>query len=201
MRTIAVFAFISIASAAMSQSVLVRQNGSTSEFFYTTNPTDVDLQNAINACSPGDTLILPGVTFVCGDNIVVDRSMVILGAGYDMTGATVDGPTFISFSSNLDDLRVTAADVELHGLWVDGARTWFQNDANGIVAERCRFQELDLGTQFSPGPSNVTLRQCVVDGSVENGNANNVSLYNCFVARVRLFEFQNVLVDHCILES
>lgn len=174
-------------SICTSQSVACIQNGG-STFDYSGN-----IHTIIGNATSGDTIILPGATYATTSTVIIDKPLVIIGAGYypDSTGAT--GQTVIDFNAPFIGFAIHtgADDFEMHGVEIQGT-TRIGTSPNGsttnvdnILFNRCYLGDVDLGvsvlgTPFS-GATNVKFRECIIDHISAFGIAGGCTVDNCII--------------------
>ena len=167
------------------QGVIARQHQGNSTFFYVTSFIGAEIQSAINACDPsgGDTLILPGGTFTLtgSTDLLIDRPIVVIGAGYLSASNPVTGSTVIGGTNDVD-LVLSAAGSSFFGLDFDmgGAGVVFANSGTMNVSfSRCDFGTVFLGTTGAGSVnSQIHFRECQI-GNMSGYDATSVTIDNC----------------------
>ena len=178
-----------LAYARAQQGVIVKQSGGESAFIYTSTFLGSDLSAAIAQCNPlgGDTLILPGGTpfnlIGTNNSLVIDRPIVIIGAGYLASSNTVTNTTAIIGSNNIV-LMNGAEGTSIHGIdfRLGGGMVNFTNDGTQNVSFfRCTLPEVRLG-DTGPGMMNsqIHFQECLL-GGLRGYDATSVTVDNCIL--------------------
>lgn len=194
----ALFLMLVTVTGIKSQAVIARQSSGHTTFRYI-NPDNVNgqydgarIQEAILACSAGDTLYLPGETFQLASNITIDRKVVIIGTGINpdsamnVQGANVTRLNSINNTNKIIYFDGTGANnSELHGLSLGeevivtiGSTQALQN-VSGLKFNRCEFGwfvNLGYNPNTTSTANNILFKNCIFRRSVDVRKASNVSL-------------------------
>lgn len=173
---------------AFATDVIVRQSNGQSYFFYDTAGVQDEtiLQAAINACSNGDTLYLPGVEydFNTSGNLLVDRSIVIIGTGINPDSNSIGTDiTRMNDSGGRIYINSGADGVEFHGIYFDiniyVGNSPSNSDVSGILFSRCYIYSFYAGP-FSGTNSarNIEIRECFIENIGAGDDAVNVIIAN-----------------------
>lgn len=169
------------------QGVIVKQSAGVSTFFYTSTFSGDDIEAALDQCNPlgGDTLLLPGGTFhLVGtvNNLVIDRPVVIIGAGYSDASNSTTTSTVISGTNDVV-LYHNSDGTSIHGIDFDmsNGRVYFVNSSTQNVSFfRCRFRRLDLGDGSFGVNSQIHIQECWME-SFRGSDATSVTVDNCII--------------------
>lgn len=180
--------------------VVIVENGVSPELY-------TDLQTAISAAQSGDKLYLSGgIHNMDGDDVIVDKPLEIIGAGFDIDTLVATGATIIRGDLTL----VTGADnCILRGFKVEdgsldiGSGLSSTDDISNLFAELCWFEDgidfSDSGNTQNP-PDMIYIQHCVFDNAAIF-YATNVFLQNCLVFGDLTTAYNGVTVDHCMFED
>ncbi len=158
--TLIILGFFTLAYS--QQRVALHHNDSTT-IFTGSSP----LVAAYNAAASGDTIYVPGGSF--GMPSYFNKSLTIFGTGHypDTTAAT--GKTILT--GNLE-IRNGADSLWLEGLEVTGSiYTSSNHKIDYITINRCRFSSLSIPGNLTTPCNYLTVRECVIDGSISFQNA------------------------------
>jgi hypothetical protein len=131
--------------------------------------------DAYDQAVDGDTLYLSGGSFT--PPLLVDKGLIILGAGYhpEFTSATL--PTQISANLNIG---ANASNLYMEGLLLSSSIQAVNTDGlSGVSIRRCRI-EGSLNVQGTGSNSNFGVSECIIDGGVDIFALNNSSFANNF---------------------
>lgn len=191
-----------------AQDVITIQNGANSEFRYLPNNNNT-LTSVIQDAQPGDTIILPGVTYTCNGNITLDKPLTIIGTGIHPDSATVAGAgvTKILFNYPYDFFITKDADnSSIIGIEFDDSNNpdvkvtakSGNDNLNGLTFERCKMPRLFLGSAYnaSNDAQNVQIVNCVIN-NLDMEQATNVSVNNSVIVE-SVSGIQTVEMHNCI---
>jgi hypothetical protein len=166
-----------------------------------------DLQAAISVAQSGDKLYLSGGTHnLDGDDVIIDKTLEIIGAGFDMDTLVATGSTVIrgdlTLINGADNCVLRGFKVE-DGLLDIGSGAGSTDDISDLYAELCWFED---GIDFSDsgngnGPPDLFLIRHCVFGNAAIFYATNVVLQNCLVFGDLTTAYNGVTVDHCLFED
>ena len=193
--------FLLIASFAFTQAttVLVESVGGTTAYS--------DLQTALSAAQNGDKIYLSGgIHNPDGDNVIVNKQLEIVGAGFDLDTLVATNASIIRGNLTLVN---GASNCILRGFKVEdgkldiGSGLSSTDDVTNIFAELCWFEEgidfSDSGNAQAP-PSVFLIRHCAF-GDVAVFYALDVTIQNCLVFGNLTTAYNGVVVDHCLFEN
>lgn len=130
---------------------------------------------AYNDATDGDTLYLSGGSFTPPS--LVDKGVLIFGAGYHPEYTTATLPTQISANFNIG---VNADNLYLEGLLISASvQSINTGGLSGVSIRRCRI-EGGLNVIGTGTNSNFGVTECVIDGLVDLSALNNSSFTNSF---------------------
>lgn len=132
---------------------------------------------ALDASLEGDTIYLPGGNFNIG-NVVIDKKLVLVGAGHYPQYSLATGIT----SLQGEIILVTGADhSQLHGFYLTGnirlGNSLENQQVNNISITRCSINELRLNYDGSANPTtsqNIMVMENVIRGQLYGGYAQYV---------------------------
>lgn len=133
--------------------------------------------NAYTNASNGDTIYLPGGSFV--PPVSIDKGIKVFGAGHYPDSTAVTGKTFINGNLLFQD---NADNFQMEGIEVLGNVDFAENIAvNQIVIKYCKISGAFNvpGNSLNPS-SNLMFINSVFIGDVTFSNAVNCAMYNCF---------------------
>lgn len=153
-----------------AQDVIARQHNGQTYFHYGTQPySDIWLQSVFNACSSGDTVYLPGVTFQCSNPVTLSAGIVLIGTGIHPDSVSVYGANLTKIlSTNSHPFYIIngANNAELHGITFGGTifkvgSTAANQNLSGLKLVRCEFDEdVVLAFNVQNTSSNFTIQNC-----------------------------------------
>lgn len=188
-------------SAMMGQAVtvVVESGGITTTYS--------DLQTAISAASGGDRLYLSGgIHNPDGDDIIINKPLEILGAGFDLDTLVATNASIIrgdlTLVNGADNCILRGFKVENGSLDI-GSGLSSTDDISNLFAELCWFEQgidfSDSGSSQAP-PSTFLIRHCAFE-DVAIFYAQNVTLQNCLIFGNLTTAYNGVVVDHCLFEN
>ncbi|MEO8066674.1 MAG: hypothetical protein ABI599_03165 [Flavobacteriales bacterium] len=191
------------------QGVMVKQSAGVSTFIYTSAFLGDDIEAAIALCNPlgGDTLILPGGSFNLtgiNNNLLIDRPVVLIGAGYYDPSNLVTTSTVITGLNDVVLLN-NADGTSIHGIDFDmnGGSVYFSNAGTQNVSFfRCEFTGLEFGTTGAGAVnSQIHVQECVI-GSMNGWSATSVTIDNCvFGSAPQGFFTGGLTMRNCVVHS
>lgn len=168
---------------------------------------------------PGDTIILPGGAISC-PNIVIDKTLTLIGAGILQSGTPVTGVTqWTSTTPNQGTspgfyIQSGGAGSSFHGIEFNSSVRFSGGNTPTFSATfvRCSLRGgLYLSTfgQFSiwsACPANLTLKQCLITGinyGASSTPVTNLQVLNCFIAEsvgvTGTNAASSTLVNQCVI--
>lgn len=155
---------------AQTQTALV-SNGVTTMFGSATQFAD-----AYNAAADGDTIYLPGGPIAA---VTIDKSIAIYGAGYHPDSTQATSATYltggITFHQNADSASITG--VEVNG----GISTYYNHKVDYLTISRCNFKSLGFSGNATTPCEHVTVKECIIRGSINLQNATRCNISNNIV--------------------
>ncbi len=154
---------------------------------------------AYNAAASGDTIYLPGGTFVLPDTI--RKTVHVFGAGHYPAFTATTGETILTGELKL---FAGAGNSRFEGVHFANAVTFLNNQAvNNVVFRRCRIsgQIYYVGTSPYNTPSENTLfTECVLvfTGEQYFTNGRNITITNCISNSYTLTNMNYGIVANCI---
>jgi hypothetical protein len=133
--------------------------------------------DAYNAAADGDTIYLPGGPV---DRVyTIDKRIAIFGAGYHPDSTMATSKTYITsgfyFQQNADSASITG--VEVNG----GISTYNNHKVDYLVISRCKVTGIGFGGNGSTPCEHVTVKECIVAGSINLVNATYSNVSNNIV--------------------
>lgn len=195
--------------------VITKLSGGVSTFYYDVN----ELNSIVNDAVDNDTIILPGGPINLNGSLVVDKKLVLIGAGIQMAGTPVTGVTTLIGTNVGGFQEIVAVESAGAGSMFTGINfqapfrfVGFGNEAPAFSAtfERCMFSSGFALSAFAspvvpPSASNVTVKQCIILGEVSastNSAPQNLLIENCILAGGLSFGAGNIAtaqVTQCLL--
>ena len=152
--------------------------------------------DAYTAAQPGDTIYLSGGSFA--NPPLMDKRLLIFGAGYHPTGAAVTNPTLLTGAFNLGD---NADNLMIQGVqFMAGIHAGNNVPVTFITIKRSRidggihFQ----GTRATPSTNNAFV-ECVIIGDVNLHNVTNSSITNSIVQNQIVNSYSNSFMNNILL--
>ncbi|MFW6328447.1 MAG: hypothetical protein ACOC2F_09070, partial [Bacteroidota bacterium] len=181
--------------------VIAVQNDDAPQFFTV-------LEEAIDYAEDGDTLYLPGGSFLLMSEI--DKELHFVGAGHYPDSAS--GGIITKIIGNVY-LTSGADSCSFEGLYLDAIilanGSGYTNfiSLSGLDIIRCSFDGITLGGSYSNANNddnnvrNIYITECVLRNEIQGKNAKSVLLEkNIFTAPIRNFN-GSVTISHCIFLS
>ena len=134
------------------------------------------VEDAVNAASEGDTIMLDGSAYNYGD-ITLDKQLVLIGNGYNLVeNGIATESTLVAIASQV---IINAAKCVIQGLCVSGDvyGGYIKINTPQAVINRCYIgKDIVIGE----GADNCIIHQCRIRGSIGNGyvNTNNHQITN-----------------------
>lgn len=141
----------------------------------------VDVQNAVNAMSNGDTVVIPAGSANWADTLNVDKLLTIQGAGVNSTVITYTGGDqtehHITVTGNGGDtlLRITGIsfDGNSHG---GGIKVWGP-DKHNVRVDHCSFTDCCYTTYVNSYVRGVWFQGHAIYGVIDHNTFTNCSTY------------------------
>ncbi len=176
--------FSYIAANAQNDIAVVRPD--TTAFFY-------KIADAVTYAQSGDTIYLPGRSFV--ESITITKELHIIGTGHYIDSTQASGRTAlygtITFQNGSDN-------TSIEGLFINNDIVISNGHvSSNISIQRCSFYNLGFNYGEVTG---LLISECIQRGTVINGNSNhkNVLIEKC-IMNGELNRFENAtLVTNCI---
>lgn len=132
--------------------------------------------DAYNAATDGDTIYLPGGAVT---SVTIDKRIAIFGAGYHPDSTMATSKTYITsgltIKQNADSASITG--VEVNG----GINTTNNHKVDYLVISRCKVKGIGFGGNGSTPCEHVTVKECIIRGSINLGNATYSNISNNIV--------------------
>ncbi|HDR89778.1 MAG TPA: hypothetical protein ENN63_09165 [Bacteroidetes bacterium] len=147
-----------------AQQTVVRQNQGTAAVYGGATP----LIDAYEEAQPGDTLYLSGGSFAAPN--LIDKQLVIFGAGFHPDSTQATSPTSISNTSFL--VGENADNLHLEGLEFQCIEKYYPVQVDNLAIVRCRITgnpSIDMGKNGTASvvSNNLLIMHCVVEGYVD----------------------------------
>lgn len=207
--TLLVLACIAYVTSHAQQGVMVKQSAGVSTFIYTNTFLGDDIEAAIAQCNPlgGDTLILPGGSFNLtgiNNNLLIDRPVVLIGAGYwdasnlVTTSTVITGLNDVVLLDNADGTKIHGIDFDMNG----GSVYFTNSGTQNVSFFRCEFTGLEFGTTGAGAVnSQIHVQECVI-GSMNGWSATSVTIDNCvFGSAPQGFFTGGLTMRNCVVHS
>ncbi|HNR53788.1 MAG TPA: hypothetical protein PKJ19_01375 [Flavobacteriales bacterium] len=206
--------FSTLFSLAHAQVITKLSNG-TSTFYYNVD----DLVAIVQGAAANDTIILPGGPINLNGSLIIDKKLILIGAGMLNSGTPITGTTTI-IGTNVGGFQEVVAILSSGaGSRITGINfqapvqfTGFGNNAPAFSAsfERCMFSgSLALSVFASPvvppSASNVSLKQCIIQQGITcstNTAPQGLLVENCIITGGINFGAANIAsaqVTQCII--
>jgi hypothetical protein len=203
MKLFFILVFVTTGSMlAFSQSVITRISGGQTEFYYSTVNNVEFIQNVIDNAEHGDTIILPGGLFnINSNNLVINKRLVIFGAGIHLDSTAVTGRTILETKNGWKILLTSGANqVEFHGISFTLGSVQVNDAVSGLTFVRCDFYllRLDSANGYNSKVSNLLLKECVINFYVEIDGADNVLITNSVIKGL-FWAQSSITVKNCLL--
>lgn len=174
MKTIYLLSFLLVVSftSTAQQKVALNRNGTT-EIFGGSNP----FNDAYLAAISGDTIYLPGGNLPYPATI--DKKLVIIGAGHYPSVTVATNRTVLNGSLTIGE---NADNLHLEGIDISGGITFaYNHKVDGVVIKRCRTYSIGYSGNGSTPCFNNTIRECVINSTIDFSNAKSLSFSNNIV--------------------
>ena len=147
------------------------------------------LRALVAEARPGDTLYLPGGFLDLGGDLVIERRLHVVGAGFRTDTAAATGATVLTGGRLI--LTTGASDGSLTGIWLRGRLQLGTDSATNGLSQysltRCRFGD-EVWLSFCPDTScpgrgeTLILAENVFDGHIRGADGlRNIALQNNFI--------------------
>lgn len=187
-------AMLIIGLSLTAQGRFVIQNGGNSQVFTT-------FQSAFTALAEGDTLYIPGGTYVIGD-INIDKKVTFIGAGHypAYTGAT--GQTILQGNIRF----ITGADYSLiQGIYLTGGINIGTSDSNQGVSfltiSRSNLNGIRLYASSPSTAHNIHITENIIRGTIDGGNAQQVLVEKNIANNIANFNNNVVVANNIFLQT
>jgi hypothetical protein len=189
-----ILAFCSTSFYSFSQNNFVLQNNTAVSVFN-------NLTDAYNAANSGDTLYLPGGTFI--SPAIIDKSLVWYGVGHypDSTQATF--PTIISnsvtFTGNCDNSFISG--IFFQGFVSFGSAA---ENATNVTLKRCRINgALTLKQLLTPADIGFIISECITQSGINGNYASGCLIEKTILSGGKKYfsRFDNTLFNRVISTS
>jgi hypothetical protein len=184
---------LALSISLSAQGRFVIQNGENSQV-YTTFPS------AFAALVDGDTLYIPGGTYVIGD-INIDKKVVFIGAGHYPAYTSASGQTIlqgnIRYITGSDYSRLEG--VHLTGSVLIGTNASNQN-VNFLTISRCNLNGIKLFASNPATAQNIHITENVIRGAIDGGNAQQVLIEKNIVTNIYVFNNNVVISNNIVLQ-
>jgi len=188
------FLLLVLTSASAYGQVITRLSNGQSHFYYDVS----DLVGVVANANPNDTIILPGGPINLEGSLLIDKPLVLIGAGVSSPGTPVTGITTLIgtwVAGGYEEVVITfpGRTSSLHGIEFQAPVKFagFGNNdpAFSFAFLRCVFAgSFALGGWASPvtppAASNVTVKQCIFLEGISNSGSTapqGFTVTNCFI--------------------
>lgn len=171
MKTMFLLSFLLVVGFTLTaqQKVALNRNGTT-EIYGGSNP----FNDAYLAASSGDTIYLPGGNLPYPATI--DKKLVIIGAGHYPNTTVATNRTVLNGSLSIGE---NADNLHLEGIDITSTLSFNTNHkVDGVVIKRCRINSIGYSGNGSTPCINNTIRECVINSSIDFSNAKSLLLSN-----------------------
>jgi hypothetical protein len=192
MKKILISMLMLVVSLSLSaQGRFVIQNGENSQVYTT-------FQNAFAALVDGDTLYIPGGTYIIGD-INIDKKVTMVGAGHYPAHTTATGLTILQGNIRF----ITGSDYShIQGFYLTGGIQLGTSSSNQAVSyitiSRSNLNGIKLYASSPATAQNIHITENVIRGSIDGGNAQHVLIEKNIVTNIYNFN-NNVLISNNIV--
>ncbi len=215
MKHLILLILFNLSLSSVYAQVITKLSGGASSFFYDVN----ELNTIVSEAMDNDTIILPGGPINLNGSLVVNKKLVLIGAGIQTVGTPVTGITTL-IGTNVGGFQEmvvvesTGAGSKFTGMNFQAPFRFagFGNDAPTFSAafERCMFSSGFALSAFAspvvpPSASNVTVKQCIFLGEISastNTAPQNLLIENSILAGGLNFGGSNIAtaqVTQCLL--
>jgi len=152
--------------------------------------------DAYTAALPGDTIYLSGGSFA--NPPLMDKRLLIFGAGYHPSATAVTNPTLLTGAFNLGD---NADNLMIQGVqFMAGIHAGNNVPVSSITIKRCRIDGgINFpGTRATPSTNNA-FAECVIIGDVNLSNVTNSSFTNSIIENRVLSSHSNSIMNNVFL--
>ena len=174
------------------------QNGARTEFFD-------DLETAIGQAVSGDTIYLPGRAFQVQSDIVIDKQLVIIGAGWDVDSIGGLQTTEIKIGSDYATINFrNGSDGSLLMGCIVGTIQFGHRDDFDVYQQDIRnvtiWRNMITGAIVASSWTNNQIRQIRISENLITGRDGSFSVrvfgaYDCIINNNHLFTFYICRVD------
>lgn len=194
-----------LCSTLVAQDVITVMHNGQPTFYYPAANDHNAITIAANNAQAGDTILLAGVLYNLGANVVINKKLVIIGAGGHPDSTITSGRTRITRTGSTQKFWFEAGSSfsELHGLHFEGDNQvtfTTANAADGIRIKHCRANAIVLrnSTNAASTTTNMTIEHCMI-GWVDFGFAPGTNrVINSIVGGVSNGT-SGSLVENCVL--
>lgn len=188
---IAILGVTSIANAA----TITVDNKTNAVAMYTS------LQDAVDAASAGDVILVAGSPTLYGD-VTIDKQLSVIGAGYQYVSVQQGYYSRVGNITLTTGTSTSASSSYFSGL--DRPTFILGNNITSITIERCYVANVGMDSG-----SSLDMRNSIVTGQINAGGANynnsnpsrqvDINIYNSIIGRIdSKNELSNILIDHCL---
>lgn len=190
------------AAHAQMQRIVVQGSGAPQVF--------TEVSTAIAAAQNGDKLYFSGGTHLSPTSIIIDKELHLIGAGIHPDSTSTTSTTTLSTLSGSIHITTPASGSTFTGLVFSPAASDMQigtspadDDATGLLFERCRWVKNMVLSSGSQGGSSSTFNECIFDNVIVYGwnLGNGAEFDRCIFYSNGSWGIHNVApltVDHCV---
>lgn len=185
---------VAFAASASAQRVVALHSSTGVSMYSGVNP----FIDAYNAAQPGDTIYLSGGSFATPG--VIDKRLLIFGAGYHPASTKVTNPTLLSTGFSIGE---NANNLIIEGVqFASGFRVDHNVSVNYITIKRCL---INGGIGFSGDLINPCLNnvftECVIIGDIYLNNATNTLISNSIIQDRIIISKSNSFKNNVLLAN
>lgn len=214
MKTTTLLFVLGLSATVTSGQVITKLHQGTSTFYYNVD----DLVNIVAGASANDTIILPGGPMNLAGSLLIDKRIVIVGAGVLASGTPVTGISTV-IGTNVGGFQeyvtITSAGAgsSLHGIEFQAPVRFYGSGMNApsftASFNRCRFVgSLSLGEWSSPivypAASNVYVKHCIFLNGISSAGSTAPQGFvadNCYIQGGVSFgsQISSAFINQCVL--
>lgn len=142
------------------------------------------IDSAIINAQHGDTIYIAGGNYNVS-NLLINKKLSIFGAGINPDTANVTKQTYLNGSVTLLD-GCDSSFIE--GIYISGDLIFGNNASNqaidNITISRCYMTNTTLGYNNTSTANNILYKECIINGSINGQNAQNILFSNNIIVNL-----------------
>lgn len=194
--------FCTLGTAQAQNGVITVMHLGQATFFY--QPAS-NLNTAIDAASPNDTIILPGGEVGPSTTVNISKPLTFIGAGIYPNGTVVTTPTTMGATSSSFLLKINASGSgsRFEGIIFQRFISFFASSITDVTFSRCEINGISLGySSMNQAPTGLIISHSILRSGISSSAiyGPGLTLSNCIVDGSIAFGYSssNAYINQCI---